>query len=268
MIHILKYSCAFFAVVFIVSVITSCSTQAPHNGLLPFSMMEKPLSKRSATFKARKSKQSPQKMTEVVRYDAMSSTNPTDLNKARTQIQAGDVIAFYMSQKTAREYLQRGAIQKTPYMLFSYGHLALVVPNPDKDINQQTHSDLKLLQVAMRQAVNTSDGLEYLADKSWVVLRPPEGSINKVHLHQFTSEVVKKGSSSQKAYHYTAAFGLWNGYHHPVTPAQISKEYTCSTLIIAALNYSGYHLYSARRYGILDIITPRQVTESWGIKNS
>ena len=49
-----------------------------------------------------------------------------------------------------------------------------------------------------------------------------------------------------------------------VAPHEIGTEYTCTTLVVAGLHYSGFRLDSTWRGGLLDIVTPRQVVESWG----
>jgi hypothetical protein len=250
----------------LVHFITSCTTQSPHSGIFPFSTMEKPLSHKAAIRRSPDNTQPPERMTEVVRYQAHNSSTEKMLQHAIEQIQIGDVIAFYMSHEEARQHIGEGRIQKIPYELCRYGHLCIVVPNPNKKLNAQRSLDYRLLQVAMRQAITASDGLNYLNAKSWVVFRPPPRSINHDRLHGFTQSVIKKGSSPKKAYNYTAALGLWNGQTHPDTVDKIADQYTCTTLIISALNYSGYQLYSSRRHGIMDVITPCQVTESWGIR--
>ena len=47
----------------------------------------------------------------------------------RSSIRSGDVIAFRMSHHESWEFLKKGRIQKLPYDLFQYGHLAMVVPS-------------------------------------------------------------------------------------------------------------------------------------------
>ena len=248
----------------LVHFITSCTTQSPHSGIFPFCTMEKPSSRKSVSRRAHDGSQTPQRMTEVVRYHYDVSSNEKKFQQAISQIKTGDVIAFYMSHQQARNHLKRGRIQKIPYELCRYGHLSVVVPDPNIALHQQTQRDAKLLQVAMKQAITASDDLDHLRDQSWIVHRPPVGSIDSSRLHSFAEIVTVKGSSSDKAYDYAAALGFWNGQFNPVTPEQINDQYTCCTLIVAALHYSGYQLHCARRNGIFDVITPRQVIDSWG----
>jgi len=243
--------------------ISACSNQSPHRGVFPFSAMEKPPSYRSVQRKIKHTNLTPQKMTKVVHYNAHEPSSPFAHQVA--QLQAGDVIAFFMSHQEARIYLKQKKIQKIPYELFSYGHVTLVVPDPNKKLHQQSKTDFKLLQVAMKQPVSASDSLEYLKDKSWIAYRPPAGSINITRLHEFTQESILKCSDPHKSYDFHATLGLGNGNLAPLIVDEIRNQYTCATLIVAALSYSGYELHAMKRNGRLDILTPRQVTDAWGV---
>ncbi|MDB4600648.1 DCC1-like thiol-disulfide oxidoreductase family protein, partial [Akkermansiaceae bacterium] len=90
--------------------------------------------------------------TEVAAFREISGSQ-------KSLLQNGDIVAFHMTKKEAMAYLKKGKIQKLPYQLFDYGHLALVV---------ESNGEKKLLQLAMKQAANIDDGLEYLDDKKWV----------------------------------------------------------------------------------------------------
>jgi len=242
---ILKYTFVIFTAL---ALISSCTTSAIHNGRLPFSLMEKPPSKRSAK---KKLSSKVQRMEKICTYHA--EKNQQELAKYKNQIQPGDVIAFYMSHKEAWLHLKKATVQKAPYDLFRYGHLAIVVPDSN------SHNQPKLLQLAMKQVANIDSDLSYLDDKNWVVYRPP--SIDLEKLSEFTQAVT---NPAEIDYDYSGAFGIYNAKHKPQNEEEISMEYTCCTLIVAALNYAGYELHSTHRGGSLDIVTPRQVVESWG----
>ena len=140
-----------------------------------------------------------------------SSTNPDGMslvfqyrhsegpipNRLRASIRPGDVIAFHMSHREAWTWLQKGSIQKLPYELFRYGHIALIVPDPEKSLDS---SDSRLLQIAMNQAANTTDSLEYLNNKSWHVFRPPHGRVSPAKLVSFTRQVVQTAGNPGTAY--------------------------------------------------------------------
>lgn len=170
----------------------------------------------------------------------------------KSLIQTGDVVAFHMTKKEARAHLKKGHIQKLPYQLFRYGHLALIV---------EGNGEKKLLQLAMKQAANIDDGLEYLDDKQWTIFRPTS-DLNEDRLQEFVSLSLTKLSNPKKAYDYSGVLGVHNRNTTPNTPGEIDKEYTCVTLIQAALHYAGHPTRSIHRKGFLDIVTPAQLIES------
>jgi hypothetical protein len=173
-------------------------------------------------------------------------------------IQPGDVIAFTMSHKEAWQYLRKGKIQKIPYELFRYGHVALVVPDPGGS------SELRLLQVAMKQAVTASDRLDYLNDKTWEIHRPPTGVVDLNRLEEFTCQVTKNASDPTRAYDYVSVSGWSNSPWQPEEKGDIGERFSCATLIVAALHYAGFELDAVHRGGRFDLVTPRQVIESHG----
>lgn len=187
--------------------------------------------------------------------DQDRTVSPDDLG----MICEGDVIAFTMSHRQALSHLREGAIQKIPYELFRYGHLALVVENPER------RGELRLLQVAMKQAVNTDEGLDYLSDKTWEVHRPPSGSVDGKRLGNFVQTVTKNASDPRTAYDYTSISGWRNAPWQPEEEDEIGDCFSCATLVISALHYSGFELDAVHRGGRLDLVTPRQVVESRGI---
>ncbi|MCB1096990.1 MAG: hypothetical protein KDN22_15565 [Verrucomicrobiae bacterium] len=168
------------------------------------------------------------------------------------QLETGDVIGFVMSHREAGAYLRRAKWQKVPYEIFRFGHVALVTP------------ERTLLSVCMGEPVTAHLTLDSLRSQSWFVFRPPAGAVHPGRLAEFVTRVTEK-ASSKKAYDLTAASGLWNANPFPESLEEMSSKYTCSTLIIAALNYSGYRVDAVHRGGVLDIVTPRQVIDSYGI---
>jgi len=129
--------------------VSGCSHSALHHGRLPFSWMEK-------------APDPPERMESQRMRIVMHHDNSTvDLTIAeRSALRPGDVIAFHMSHHESWEFLKKDMIQKIPYDLFQYGHLAIVVPSADS-------SGVCLLQVAMKQAVNDEEGLDYLGNPGW-----------------------------------------------------------------------------------------------------
>ena len=222
-----------------------CNTAAVHNGRFPFSLMEIPpggnhLDEPDAAF------------TEIARYA------PGDDFSARTKhIRPGDVIAFHMSHQQAWNHLRKRKIQKIPYELFTYGHLALAVRAPATT----TGSEIRLLQLAMKQPANIDDGAEYLRDKSWIHYRPTS-PIDNERLDEFVTVALTNASDPKKAYDYSGTLGIHNQSTTPATKADIAHEYTCVTIVQAALHYAGHPTNSTRRNGFADIISPAQLIHS------
>jgi hypothetical protein len=232
--------------------ITGCGGASPHRGRFPFSQMEKP---------PKRLKAAESEVMEIVMVHPASAGAPT--RAELRQLRPGDVVTFHMSHDEAWAFLRKGTIQKLPYDLMRYGHLALVVPDPAKTRPSQ---DYRLLQIAMKQAVNAKDGLDYLNDKSFHVFRPPAGSVDVAKLHEFSRRAVESAGDKKKAYDYSGALGVVNAPWQPDCVEDIGREYTCSTLVVAGLHYSGFKLDAVHRRGRFDVVTPRQVVESRGTR--
>lgn len=220
-----------------------CSANAQHNGRLPFSLVER----------APKCEGKPLRI--IVRNEEPGTSAEAF---AIAKIRQGDVIAFQMSHAEAWSHLRRGGIQKLPYDVLRYGHMALVVPDPQQ---AQVSSDLRLLQLAMKQAANADSTTDYLKGKHWVVFRA-EDDLDRVKLHEFSRRVLVTAGDPKNAYDYGAVFGIRNKPYAPKSVSEIGDKFTCVTLVVAGLHYSGCPLNAVHRNGWFDIVTPRQVVES------
>lgn len=176
-----------------------------------------------------------------------------------SELQPGDVVAFWMGHDESLDYLRRGVFQKIPYELFQYGHVALVVESSSHP------RDMRLLQLAMAQAANVDEGLDYLENKKWQVFRPPSGTVDPVRLREFVDQVVITAADPKRAYDYPGVLGWKNAPFRPETLEDIGSRYSCATLVVAALHYAGYELDAVYRGGRLDVVTPKQVVMSRGI---
>ena len=171
-----------------------------------------------------------------------------DATSMLNQVRSGDVIAFHMSHAQARAHLKSSGIQKLPYELLRYGHVALVVP----------HSrDFRLLQNSMSEPANLQHGPDYLRDKSWSLFRPHH--VNLIKLQAFANYITQ---DKPAAYDMTATLGLWNRGLKPETLQHTASRYTCATLVIAALHYSECPLRVSRTAGLFDLITPGQIVKA------
>ena len=246
-----NYGKAGIALILVLSLFTTlgCSDAPLHHGRLPFSLLENPpggnhLDKPDAAFR------------EILRFQPAQ-----DLATATRELRAGDVVAFHMSHRKATGHLRRGTIQKLPYELFSFGHIALIVENPE-----DRSGALRLLQLAMKQAANIDDDFNYLADQSWIAFRPT-APVDPERLNEFVTVVIEKAAHPKKAYDYSGALGIHNRSTTPEHSDDISSEYTCATLVQAALHYSGHPTRGIHRGGLLDVVTPGQVIRA-GLKRT
>ena len=232
-----------------ITIFSGCGGASPHRGRIPFSWMETPPRAPSGRTLA----------TMDLVMEHREKDGPITAAQ-RQSLRPGDIIAFHMSHRDAWRHLRKGGIQKLPYDLFRYGHIALVVP-----VSDGSQTAPRLLQVAIRQAVNTDSDLDYLSEKSWHVFRPPSGSVDAEKLRQFTRQVTANASDPATAYDYSGILALKNAPSDPETLSEIGDEFSCATLVIAALHYSGYPLHAVHRKGLCDIVTPSQVVRGGAI---
>lgn len=203
-----------------------------HRGIVPFRWMES----------------APQRGEPAFANIGMHLPASPDASRMIKQLRGGDVIAFHMSHAEARAHLRSGGIQKLPYELFRYGHVALVLPHG---------AGFRLLQNSMSEPANLQHGPDYLRDKSWSVFRPKH--IDLVKLRAFARHITQ---NKPAAYDMTATFGLWNRGLSPQTLQHTASRYTCATLVIAALHYSDCPLRVSRTGGLFDLITPGQIVKA------
>jgi len=170
----------------------------------------------------------------------------------------GDVIAYWMGPWEARGRFSIGQFNVAGYRLFKYGHLALVVRDP-ADVTR-----LRLFSSEGFKGANTQERLNDLASHNWDVYRlDQEQRIDRARLHECVTLCCKK-AGAWYGYDFAGMFGLWNSNVKPANGAQIGHDYICSTVVLAALHYSGVALDAMGRDGWLDLCTPNQVVSSRG----
>lgn len=228
----------------------------PHDGRLPFRLFERSPSPWVLSLSTKREDWSPLEV--VAGHSRLAGAVQQDVIDG---LRPGDVIAFHMSHREAWKHLSRGRIQKIPYDLFRFGHLALVVEDPARPAGA---GERRLLQVAMKQPVDAGEELDSLDDRSWIAFRPGGGEVDRGRLHEFVRVAVARASDRRKAYDYSGALGIINAPWRPERLEEIGDEFTCATLVVAALHYSGFELAAVHRGGLVDIVTPRQVVDSRG----
>jgi len=172
-------------------------------------------------------------------------------------LREGDVIAYRMTTKESRGDIARGRLNSVGYRLLDYGHLAILTQVEGSEY-------LRLLSSQSFKGPNTEEDVYTLKDHSFDVYRLNRW--DKVDLDRF-HEFVQK--SQEKAgnwigYDFSGMFGVWNSNLRPKEAKAIGHDYICSTIVAAALYYSGADMKVSGRAGWLDLVSPRQVVMSHG----
>ena len=174
-----------------------------------------------------------------------------------SKLQEGDVIAYRMSQREVRSAILKGHLSKVGYSALTYGHLAILV--------DMQEDQLLLLSSQSFKGPNTQESILTLKDHHWDAYRLDKPDcINKMRLHEFVVEAQKK-AGKWYGNDFSGMFGLWNSNLKPDSPEKIGHDYICSTVVVAALYYSGIQLDAIQRHGFLDLVSPKQVVTSKGI---
>jgi hypothetical protein len=177
----------------------------------------------------------------------------------RKNVKEGDVIAYKMEKWEARRgiFLKMG-LNKIGYRLFKYGHMAIVVRDPDDA------GSLRLLSSEAFRGPNILEDIDALKYHSWDSYRLNQWDrVDKKRFHEFIS-LVRQKAEHWYGYDFLGMFGLWNSNLQPTRPEDIGYSYICSTVVVAALNYAGVQLDVSQRQGIADIVTPLQLVMSRG----
>ncbi|MGH7771533.1 MAG: hypothetical protein ACREQA_04795 [Candidatus Binatia bacterium] len=177
----------------------------------------------------------------------------------RQNLKEGDVIAYRKGAWEARkEIFLKGHLNSIGYRLLEYGHMAIVVGDPDDE------NILRLLSSEAFKGPNIREDLDALKDYSWDVYRLTQWDrLDKKRFYEFISLVLKK-AEKWYGYDFLGMFGLWNSNLQPSKPENIGRDYICSTVILAALHYAGVELNASSRNGIAGVVTPLQLVRSKG----
>lgn len=174
------------------------------------------------------------------------------------QLREGDVLAYRMGKWEARKEIFTGKLNKVAYRLYQYGHLAIVVRDPED------MSKLRIFSSESFKGPNMREGLETLRTHSFDVYRLNKWDrVDKARLNEFVQIAMKK-AGHWYGYDFSGMFGLWNSNLKPAKPEQVGHDYICSTIVLTALHYSGVELDAQKRGGVLDLVTPAQVVKSKG----
>lgn len=238
------------------SLLASCSHQpaedSRHHGLFVLQWVEKP----SSHGPSQQAK--PEDRTEFLPITSFDQTQPATFAEKKRQLREGDLIAYWMKKDEARQAIAKGDLTKIGYRLLNYGHLAIMVKDP------QDRKQLLLFSSQSFKGPNTQETVESLADHSWDAYRLDQWNrIDTARLHEFVG-LAKAKAGNWAGYDFSGMFGLWNSNLQPEDPKRIGNDYICSTIVVAALYYSGLQLDAVQREGLLDLVSPQQVVSSKG----
>lgn len=178
---------------------------------------------------------------------------------ARQALKEGDVIAYWKVPWEARMgILFKLQVNTLAYRLFKYGHIAIVVTDPDNE------GTLRLLTSYPFTGPTIQEDLDTLKNESWDAYRLNQWDrVDNKRFYEFI-RLVRKNAEKWYGYDLFGLMGLWNSSLQPNQPREIGYRYLCSTLIAAALHYAGVKLDVSPRYGVADIVTPFQPVSSKG----
>ena len=173
-------------------------------------------------------------------------------------IQEGDLVAYRKSLGHATVQVLTGNINDIAYQVLRYGHLAIVVREPDDS------GALRLFSSQSFEGPNTKEGLDTLKKHDWDVYRLNQWPrMNTQRLSEFV-KLSREKAGKWNGYDFTGMFGLWNANLTPRKPDEIGQEYICSSVVVTALYYAGIELDAIQRGGVLDLVSPQQVVSSRG----
>ena len=174
------------------------------------------------------------------------------------QLREGDVLAYRMGKWEARKKIFTGKLNNVAYRLYKYGHLAIVVRDPED------MSKLRIFSSESFKGPNMREGLDTLRTHSFDVYRLDKWArLDTARLNEFVQLSMEK-AGHWYGYDFSGMFGLWNSNLKPNKPDEIGHDYICSTIVLTALYYSGLELDAYQRGGLLDLVTPAQVVASKG----
>ncbi len=234
---------------------SACATPpAQEGGWFVLKWMEKP-----GTVKQLDRPEAQENQTQFSQIASYDPDNASEsLEETLSKLHEGDVIAYRLGPWEARRKIVTGDLAKIGYRLFKYGHLAIVVHDPDDA------AALRLFSSQSFRGANIREGLDSLQGHRFDVYRLEHAErIDGRRLAEFVRVAREKGGNVF-GYDFVGMFGLWNSRLKPGNPEEVGNSYICSTVVATALYYAGVDMNVSSRRGMLDIVTPLQVVEGRG----
>lgn len=183
---------------------------------------------------------------------------PETFGDRKSTLREGDLVGYWMKKGEARNAIFKGNLNSIGYRLLSYGHLAIVVKDPDNK------NKLRLFSSQSFKGANIHEDIDTLKDHSWDSYRLDQWNrVDKKRLYEFV-ELAQSKAGHWAGYDFSGMFALWNSNLKPSHSHKIGRDYICSTVVVAALYYSGLELDAVQREGLLDLVSPKQVVTSKG----
>ena len=175
-----------------------------------------------------------------------------------SQVQIGDVIAFRKEKWSARrELLSEGKLTVLGYRLLKYGHLAIVVEDPEKPGRKALFTSQSV------KGVNLDEDVDSLRTHNWDAYRLDKWDrIDSTRIREGILHCKKK-SGHFFGYDFTGMFALWNEDLKPEEIEDFGTEYICSTSVVTLLYFGGFESDATPRRE-LDLVTPYQVVRAKG----
>jgi hypothetical protein len=174
------------------------------------------------------------------------------------QLKVGDVIAYRKEKWSARrELLAQGNLTVIGYRLFKYGHLAIVVEDPEKPGRKVLFTSQSI------KGVNMDEDVDSLRTHNWDVYRLDKW--NRIDEERLAEGLLRcrEKSGNFFGYDFTGMFALWNENLKPKQTDDFGTEYICSTCVVTLLYFGGFESDATPRRE-LDLITPYQVVRAKG----
>lgn len=171
-------------------------------------------------------------------------TDPAEIER----IAAGDIIAFRGDEASSDGSLMWASA------LGGYSHVALVFPILE--------DKLRVITADSNRGVEIDSIERCIGGKEFYVFAFPEGNLDFGRLALFAQRARLLGRLD---YDWSAALFGWNSNVTPNTLPEVEDEYTCATVVAAALHFSGLSL--ERAYCPCQIISPADIVFSSARRN-
>lgn len=200
----------------------------------------------------------PKDRTQFDLVTSFDQAEPKSFESRKATLREGDLVAYWMKKGEARRAIFKGNLNSIGYRLLSYGHLAIVVKDPENK------NRLRLFSSQSFKGANIREDIDTLKDHSWDSYRLDQWNrIDRKRLYEFV-EVAQSKAGHWAGYDFSGMFALWNSNLKPDHSHEVGHDYICSTVVVAALYYSGLELDAVQREGLLDLVSPKQVVTSKG----